>query len=453
MKNVKAILFAEGFVSVSLQFLFMRHLLPQVGSSVVVSTIIVSIFLLFLSVGYHFGGKAKDNHAGQLSKNILLSAAVLSIGLSSLVSELFFAVVSRYAGLHLTLAFYLIIFMAPAVFWLGQTMPLLANLVRADSSGKVSATVLFFSTIGNVIGSLISVLILMRYFGLGVTSLINIGVLLGLYLVLSERRYFQVVLAALVGVMAYGFIYITESTKYDKTNQYANYKVISGPEADGLFLDPSRKGRVLIGNNLPQSIIGAEGDTRTSPYIEFIQSKISRKAGQPKDILVLGSGGFTAGLGDEVNKYVYVDIDDQIKEYAEKYFLRGKINGTFQPDDARKYLIEHSERQDVILLDSFHSRISIPQHLMTQEYFQLVKDRVKDNGLVIINTVQAVGFSDEYSYTLNNTINSVFQACTSTEIGAQFKGTEGLGLTNLIYVCYNTKGSKNIFGDDRVNLN
>ena len=126
MKNVKAILFAEGFVSVSLQFLFMRHLLPQVGSSVVVSTIIVSIFLLFLSAGYHFGGKAKDNHAGQLSKNILLSAAVLGIGLSSLVSELFFAVVSRCAGLHLTLAFYLIIFMAPAEISPSHCIPKLA---------------------------------------------------------------------------------------------------------------------------------------------------------------------------------------------------------------------------------------------------------------------------------------------------------------------------------------
>lgn len=56
------ILFLEGFVSVSLQMLMMRQLVPFVGSSVVVSSLVVGFFLASLSLGYAMGGRVKENH-------------------------------------------------------------------------------------------------------------------------------------------------------------------------------------------------------------------------------------------------------------------------------------------------------------------------------------------------------------------------------------------------------
>ena len=51
------IIFIEGFVSVAVEILTIRQLIPFAGSNVVVTSLIIGIFLLFLSIGYWRGGK------------------------------------------------------------------------------------------------------------------------------------------------------------------------------------------------------------------------------------------------------------------------------------------------------------------------------------------------------------------------------------------------------------
>ncbi len=67
------VLFLEGFVSVSLQMLMMRQLVPFIGSSVVVSSLVVGFFLASLALGYAVGGRVKENHIEKLIKNLTIS--------------------------------------------------------------------------------------------------------------------------------------------------------------------------------------------------------------------------------------------------------------------------------------------------------------------------------------------------------------------------------------------
>lgn len=53
------IIVVEGFVSIATEILTIRQLLPVAGGSVIVTSIVIGIFLLFLAMGYQHGGKKK----------------------------------------------------------------------------------------------------------------------------------------------------------------------------------------------------------------------------------------------------------------------------------------------------------------------------------------------------------------------------------------------------------
>lgn len=56
------IILLEGFVTISLEILTVRQLTPVMGSSVIVTSLIIGIFLLFLALGYRRGGEHCDHY-------------------------------------------------------------------------------------------------------------------------------------------------------------------------------------------------------------------------------------------------------------------------------------------------------------------------------------------------------------------------------------------------------
>ena len=53
-------------------------------------------------------------------------------------------------------------------------------------------------------------------------------------------------------------------------------------------------------------------------------------------------------------------------------------------DDARHYINTTSKKYDIIIYDLFHAETP-PTHLMTQEAFTEINDKLSDDGLLIIN--------------------------------------------------------------------
>ena len=431
------ILFLEGMVSVSLQFLFMRALLPFVGSSVGTSSIIICTFLMALALGYHFGGSLLTNFKEKLLKNFFLASIFASIGLSPLITETYFNLIGYQANLLLAVSTYAIIFMAPSVFWLGQTMPLLANLIESDSKGKVSGTVLFFSTTGNVIGSLLTVLLLMYYFGFAFSVFLNIALLLLLIFFIEKNKKIALIKISFVGFFAWFILIQSEKIFYDHTNQYANYKIVNEKNGD----------KRLISNNTDQSKLSANKTGHY--YIEEIKKLINKKTISGANVLVLGAGGFTLGHYDHQRKYTYIDIDDQIKDFAEQKFLEEKINGTFVASDARLFLNQNNQLWEVIVLDTFSSRAIIPSHLASIEYFNLVKSRLKKDGWFFINAILEKNFENDFSQQFNNTVLSVFKNCFIIEVDNPDNKSNK---TNIIYSCIIKQNNNKIITDKFLNF-
>ena len=166
-------------------------------------------------------------------------------------------------------------------------------------------------------------------------------------------------------------------------------------------------------------------DGKKHRYIEFAEKLTIEdwQASSPADVLVIGAGGFTYGHNDEKNNFVYIDIDKDLKEVSERYILKEKLkpNKTFYPLPARAYLAQTEKKFDIILLDAYLGGLSIPEHLVTKEFFTEVKEHLNDEGVLVANFIVSPGFNNIFSKNIDNTLRSVFPYVSRPDTGGKYE--------------------------------
>lgn len=436
------VLLVEGFVTISLEVLSIRQLLPFVGSSVVITSLIIGVFLLFLATGYYLGGQKRADLLGRLQKNFNVSALFAGIGLSFAFCVLFFSFSQRVLKLPLllSLSLYLILVLAPITALLGQTIPIAASFFKkAQRLSQVSSQTLFLSTVGSFLGAVLTSLVFFNFFGVGATLFFNVALLLSLATLVcwinKKPLKRQVFFVGLCLFALYNLNLKLEHDIFDLTNNYANYKV------DEFSQDGKR---ALIANNIIFSEINEQ--RKAADYIEYIKSVLFKELKLSKqNILVVGAGGFS--LSDEntfKNHFTYLDIDPQLKPLAEKSFLKAKIKGEFISTDVRAYFNQNQKAYDAIVLDTFH-RESIPASLTTKEYFLQIRRHLTQGGYAIFNVIAPPFLNNAHAKHLDNTLSSVFKNCIKHPMSYA-------KITNLIYVCQkNTNESDETFYSDNLN--
>ena len=81
-----------------------------------------------------------------------------------------------------------------------------------------------------------------------------------------------------------------------------------------------------------------------------------------------------------------VELDPDVVELAAKYFnVFSDRNYRIAIDDGRKFLMKDKRVYDLIFLDA-HRGPYIPFHLLTQEFYQLVRAHLAPRGVVVHNT-------------------------------------------------------------------
>jgi len=79
------------------------------------------------------------------------------------------------------------------------------------------------------------------------------------------------------------------------------------------------------------------------------------------------------------------EIDPKIIEVGKQYFGMEELqNLTVYAQDARWGIAHSNKTYDIISVDAYHSPY-IPPHLVTQEFFQLLNDKLNPDGFVVIN--------------------------------------------------------------------
>ncbi len=434
----------EGYVVLSSELLAIRQTIPYVGSGTDTVSIIIAAVLMPLAFGYQRGGRFRPHKVfgrfvtirRKLIINILISATILFFGLSYVFIEKFFELLPS-VGLTdriAQIAVYCLVFLVVPVYLLGQTVPLISNYFSKEKLSNVTGRILFFSTVGSFMGAVFSTLVLMAMLGVHHTASLNFVLLAILVVMLEKQRLSKSVLY--VSVLALAAMFINSDGMMGlysirNNNQYST--IIAGETASGARL------MILNGNN--SSSYNDEG--RKHSYIEFAEKLALTpilNSSEKHEILIIGAGAFTFGHNDRNmnNSYIYVDINKDLKDIAERYVLYAPIgeNKTFVPKPARGFLNESKQKFDVIYLDAYLGGASVPEHLVTREFFEQVRAHLKDGGLMLANFIASPNFNDAFSRTLDNTLRDVFPHVSRQAIGEYYNlwSDSKTAFSNIAYI-------------------
>jgi spermidine synthase len=128
-------------------------------------------------------------------------------------------------------------------------------------------------------------------------------------------------------------------------------------------------------------------------------------------ILEIGLGGgrtvsyLSAALPDTA--ILAVELDKDVVDLAKKYF---KFKETARlrtvVADGRAFLMRDKDRWDVILIDAYRGPF-VPFHLLTREFYALVKSRLAPGGVVVQNIEPTTMLFDSATATLASVFRSV----------------------------------------------
>jgi len=102
-----------------------------------------------------------------------------------------------------------------------------------------------------------------------------------------------------------------------------------------------------------------------------------------------------------------VEIDKDVVELAKKYF-KFTESATMRAvvSDGRSYLMRDREKWDVIMIDAYRGPF-VPFHLLTREFYALVKSRLNPGGVVVQNIEPSTMLFDSATATLRTVFPSV----------------------------------------------
>ena len=377
-KTATGVLLIEGFVSVSVQMIVLRQLVPFVGSSINITSVVITVFLAALAAGYRTGGRITKNPAQRIERNLISIVILIAVGLSYAVTEALFNAINIISQNEIVAAgLYALLIVSPLVFYLAQTVVLLIHYRKKGGAAQQAGDTFHISTLGNVGGGLVTTLVTMYYLGVGAAVTINAFLIIVAYMLVTRK---PLLLSSSIGIsLAMVAIILNvgyERVAFDHTDAYANYYISQDIDDYSRFL-------MVNGQNASKT----NPENKGHPYIEYFERQILNKQ-LDKKILVLGAGGFTFGLGHANQANItFVDVDSQLADISQTFLSLNRLPGKFIAKDARAYLIQSDIRYDNIILDVFSHGSSIPTHLVTQEFFELARTRLVENGRLFINLI------------------------------------------------------------------
>lgn len=173
-----------------------------------------------------------------------------------------------------------------------------------------------------------------------------------------------------------------------------------------------------IGQNQSCRFLDDE-DKLVFPYAKLVLTSLLVQD-NPQRILIVGLGGATLvhtyNLLFPEAEIIIAEIDEAVVRVAEEYFDFEQTDSiSVETVDARVYVKRaglRNELFDLVILDAFNGEY-IPEHLMTMEFLEEVKQLLPDNGMLVANT-----FSSSRLYAAEaNTYREVFDSIFNVRMG------------------------------------
>ncbi len=405
-----------GAVVLVVEILGARMLTPWFGSSHFVWTAQIAITLLALAAGYYLGGWCADRfhrlslmYIGLVLAAIYLSLAVLiATRVASSCIAMNLAVGSVLASLAL--------FFVPLTL-LAAVGPYFIRAVThsVQDVGRTVGRLSALSTVGSVVGVLVTSYLLIPYLAnstsmLGTTAVL---ILLAAIFFVVWGRVEQgggIVVAGTVAVMLFGFLH----ARREREATYENHVEMARANSPfGMLqvLDTLSGNRRLYLNDFLIQNTYDPVDHRSQSMFTYALYHLSR--GYTPTLrralcIGMGVGIVPRTLASDGVDVDVVEINPAVVPIASRWFDfdSSAVHLTF--DDARHVLRVSTNRYDTIQLDAFLGDSS-PSHLMTREAFSEMHHLLNPGGTLVINSfAQFKTGKDFFGTSLFKTLSVVF---------------------------------------------
>ena len=384
---LNALVFFAGAGSLATEIGAARLLAPYYGSSTIVWANVIGLVLASLSVGYWLGGRVADRHPSPRVLGWIVLAAAVLIAIVPFLAGPFLDVTVKgldqvSAGAAIGSFFAVLALFAPPVALLGMVAPFAVRLAIDDvrDAGSVAGRLYALSTVGSLLGTFLSALVLIPAIGTQRTLLAAAAlVALAGALLIGHR---SVIVPAMLGALLLvppGTVRAEPGLIYERESRYQFIHVTELHGVRRLYLNEGlavhsvwRKDSVLT---------GGEWDT----YLA-VPSLLGRPL---RRVAILGNaGGTTAralGVFYPQSRVDGVELDPQVTEVGRRYFgLGDNPRLHVYTADARPFLRETRSRYDVIVVDAFRPPY-VPFYLATREFFRLARKRLVPGGAIVLN--------------------------------------------------------------------
>ena len=169
-----------------------------------------------------------------------------------------------------------------------------------------------------------------------------------------------------------------------------------------------------------QSLYMKEGGL-TGMYYDYAMAAplmVPDKPVEDMDVLILGMG--TGTYATQCRKYFGdmniegVEIDEKITELSREYFsLPEDVKVTTY--DGRAFLQAVDTTYDVIMVDAYQD-ITTPFQMSSVEFFTMVKDHLKDGGVMVVNMNMHGNKEGDINQYLADTIANVFDNVYTVDV-------------------------------------
>jgi spermidine synthase len=407
--RLQGLIFTAGAGSTSTEICASRLLAPYFGASTVVWANVIGLVLAALSVGYWLGGRLADRRPQPhvLGGIVVAGGALVAIvpfaaqpfldltvhGLNNVSAG---AVVGSFLGS--------LVLFAPPVVLLGMAAPFAIRLAVADVAvaGTVAGRLYALSTLGSIAGVFVPAIVTIEAFGTQRT-LVGTAVVVALGGSVLLRRRWILAPVALAGVLAVpvGVVKPVAGLLYEKDSQYQFVQVVQKGSVRDLYLN---EGIAVHSEWRPHTVLtGDEWDMFLT-----VPPLLGRTV---RSVAILGNaGGTTArayGAFYPSARIDGVELDPTVTAAARRYLGLGRIKRLHViTADARPFLERTHGRFDLILVDAYRQPY-VPFYLATQQFFRLMRSRLRPGGIVALNVATVPG-DHRLAEGLAGTLRTVF---------------------------------------------
>lgn len=395
--------FAGGMSTLAVEFTTSRMLQAVYGTSNIVWANVIGLVLLFLTLGYFFGGWLADRYpsprlfywlvslAGFSSVFfLLLTAALLKTAATALAAVNVGAVLSSLLGVLFALSV--------PVTLLGCISPFAIRLGVRDvqEAGRISGRIYAVSTWGSLLGTYLPVLVVIPVAGSRLAALIFGALLLlvglvGLFLTRRRAALVSLILPLLLVPVALawagGSVKDYPGQIYETESAYNYIQVIRRDGCNYLLLNEGQAYHSYYcdGDRVP----------RISVWSIMLAAPYFRETVGDDPVRRMAVVGLAAGTIPRQFTRVYgpipidgIELDPAIVEVGHRYFALREPNINVIVGDGRYQLNRLDGLYDVITIDAYKVPY-IPWHLTTRQFFEEVRARLTLDGVVAVNVGRA----------------------------------------------------------------